>query len=1203
VGPCPTQDNYVTRNGITTDYNFGLEGTNGYFNNYIYYLSGGMNSTAVRTVAKTYNLDGLCPPIVCQGQAGYLYPTLATIADVFNDTMMTTYTAYTYGVFGVPTPTKVMQWDYYTSSATSSPPYAPPSATAATRETDTTLGENVNGARLPTLVTTSDASGMLSQTTFAYDCSGPCLTPITPAAASVPYHNDNLVTGNRGNLTSISRLLLPNTQVTTLLSYDTAGALQSTEDPVTNKTSYGYDATDTFVTLITQPTTGTVQHITQAAYDASTGQVLKQTDQNKQITQYSYDSYGRPQTVTAPSGAVTTWSYPSATETDVSDMQSASVTVSSSTIVDGFGRPSQATKAGTSTGTTYDAFGRVSCVTTPHITGTPASTDGSTCNTLYDQFDRVQTVTDPDNSTTTLSYTDNQVTTTDEVGHKHQYTYNAFGDLISVLEQNNQGALAWETDYTYDGLDRLRGVNQKGDASTSAGWRTRTFNYDALSRLTSQTTPEAGTLTFNTYDGNGNLLLSTDARGLTVQYQYDALNRMTQKMLQNGDTYVYNYDATDVDPYGVGRLTSFTSGTTVGAFFSHDLSGNLSSEIYCMPNDCSYNEVAKATYDYHGNMVSLTYPDGRTLYDNYDTLDRLTATGENSFFTQTVKAAAKVSPTPLFSRPRPYFSSGAYYPAGELNSAVYGTEIQVTAGFNSRQDITSLAYAASQPLWSKSYNWDKNAQNLLSVTDQITGAARTFTYDNVNRLASATDSSGSLSDTYTPDAWGNRQESGTFSFAQPFTPTNQISATGYTYDAAGNLTADGLGNSYSYDADGKMSSSNGAVYTRDPFGQRIVKNYAGAATEYYYFGGQFLATRDPSSSQWTDYIYAGGRLIAEAPSGTTDTVFYRIGDHLDSLAQKTDSTGDLLGTNDISPYGELISNTAADRLLFTQHERDTENGSDATLYRQYASAQGRWLSPDPSGASYDLTDPQSLNRYAYLSGRPLAGVDSLGLDDDDPIEPPDTGIESWFGWLAGFFGFGGGSSYHGNPHSTVNTTIGTPSPDSTADFSVTINVSYSNVGAGPGFAFAPVALTGQPFVFSVYAYAPNNGTFQLVSQTQPCSANPVNAFTLDYSQLLYNGGTQSTQAHIMQRHGNTGLPGVSQYFGNFSQIQNINAATYLFGNQALQGTSVVFQYTFPQPLAPVATMHLGTDAAGQHTSSNRLITKSDCRTVVTSYPF
>jgi hypothetical protein len=40
----------------------------------------------------------------------------------------------------------------------------------------------------------------------------------------------------------------------------------------------------------------------------------------------------------------------------------------------------------------------------------------------------------------------------------------------------------------------------------------------------------------------------------------------------------------------------------------------------------------------------------------------------------------------------------------------------------------------------------------------------------------------------------------------------------------------------------------------------------------------------------------------------------------------------------------------------------------------------RWLSPDPYNGSYNLADPQSLNRYAYLAGRPLAAVDSLGLD-------------------------------------------------------------------------------------------------------------------------------------------------------------------------------------------------------------------------------
>ncbi len=1060
IGPCPTQDNYVTRNGIVTDYNFGLKDSNGYFNNYIYYHSGDKNSTVVRTVAKTYNLDGLCPVGVCQGQAMYLYPNLATVADVFNDTLMTTYTSYTYGTPGVATPTKVMQWDYYTSSASSSPAYAPTGG--PTRETDTTLGENVNGALLPTVVTTSDASGALSQTTLQYDDPG----QTTPAAASVPYHNDSLVTGNRGNLTAISRILLPSTKVTTLLYYDTAGALKSTKDPLLNTTTYGYDATDAFVTSITQPTTGNVQHVTHAMYDASTGQILTQSDQNSQMTQYSYDSYGRMHTVTAPSGAVTTWLYPSATETDVTDMQSASVTVPSSTIVDGFGRPSQATTSGTSSETTYDAYGRVNCVTTPH-TATAAPTDGSTCNTLYDQFDRVQTVTDPDSSTATLSYTDNQVTATDEVGHKRQYTYNAFGNLISVIEQNNLGTLAWETDYTYDGLNRLRAVNQKGDASTSAGWRTRTFNYDSLSRLSSQTTPEGGTITFNNYDGNDNLLLSTDARGQAVQYQYDVLNRLTGKTVQSGGNYVYYvyyYDATqNNDQYGIGRLNSMFTNANLGVFFFHDASGNVIQELYCLPNDCSYNHSTSATYDYHGNIVSLTYPDGRSIYQGYDTLDRLIGSGENRFLTETAAASSKVGVQPLFSRPRPYLSEASYFPAGELNTAVYGNVIQMTAAFNNRQNITSLSYSESAPVWAKSYSWDHNAQNLLSVTDQITGVARSFTYDHVNRLISAADSAGGYSDSYTIDAWGNRQESGTFNFGQPFSATNQISATGYTYDIAGNLTADGLGNTYSYDSDGKMSASNSAVYTLDPFGQRVLKNYAGNSTEYFFFGGQLMATLDPASSAWTDYIYAAGQLIAESPSGTQDTTLYHIGDHLGSLVAKIDNLGNLQGTNDVSAFGELISNTAPDLLLFTQHERDAENDSDETLYRQYASAQGRWLSPDPSNGSYDLTDPQSLNRYAYLSGRPLSGVDRFGLQDDDP-SPGNDGdgiggvISTIFVAAIDFFSnfFGGNSVNPALAHSTVNTSIESSYNPNVPTFYVN---SYAGVGAGESFGVFPAAYT------------------------------------------------------------------------------------------------------------------------------------------------
>src|SRR5207245_4975790 len=41
------------------------------------------------------------------------------------------------------------------------------------------------------------------------------------------------------------------------------------------------------------------------------------------------------------------------------------------------------------------------------------------------------------------------------------------------------------------------------------------------------------------------------------------------------------------------------------------------------------------------------------------------------------------------------------------------------------------------------------------------------------------------------------------------------------------------------------------------------------------------------------------------------------------------------------------------------------------------SNQGRWLSPDPIGG--DISNPQSLNRYAYVLNNPTNLIDLLGL--------------------------------------------------------------------------------------------------------------------------------------------------------------------------------------------------------------------------------
>lgn len=72
---------------------------------------------------------------------------------------------------------------------------------------------------------------------------------------------------------------------------------------------------------------------------------------------------------------------------------------------------------------------------------------------------------------------------------------------------------------------------------------------------------------------------------------------------------------------------------------------------------------------------------------------------------------------------------------------------------------------------------------------------------------------------------------------------------------------------------------------------------------------------------------------------------------------------------------------------FTGKERDTESGLDYFGARYYASSTGRWTSPDwsktPEGVPYaDLSNPQSLNLYAYVDNNPLSRTDTDGHIED-----------------------------------------------------------------------------------------------------------------------------------------------------------------------------------------------------------------------------
>ena len=62
---------------------------------------------------------------------------------------------------------------------------------------------------------------------------------------------------------------------------------------------------------------------------------------------------------------------------------------------------------------------------------------------------------------------------------------------------------------------------------------------------------------------------------------------------------------------------------------------------------------------------------------------------------------------------------------------------------------------------------------------------------------------------------------------------------------------------------------------------------------------------------------------------------------------------------------------------FTSKERDSETGLDYFGARYFSGAQGRFTSPDPLRGR--LSDPQTLNRYAYVRNNPLSRTDPTGL--------------------------------------------------------------------------------------------------------------------------------------------------------------------------------------------------------------------------------
>ena len=586
-------------------------------------------------------------------------------------------------------------------------------------------------------------------------------------------------------------------------------------------------------------------------------------------------------------------------------------------------------------------------------------------------------------------------------------SFNGAVTLIGGADPHSNSSISYPyfTTYSYDAVDHLTGVLQASGSvnGVMTFGQPRSYSYDGLGRLVSSTTPESGTVAnyYTTSSGTscaGSPSLPCriqDARGVVKNLSYDDINRLKGVTYTNDPANTppvsYQYDTGGAAAFALDRLTSITEGpatpTPINSHtFTYDNLGRITKDTQSIDQQ---TYVIQYAYNLAGQLASITYPSGHVVAQNYDAIGRLCSIGASG---STCTSGTQ------------YLNNLTYNAAGEALGLTMGNGVQGAFTYNDHLQLASLRYfksGASPDILNLGYDYTSAAQpnnnGQIQTMHYYTqpGAedltkSESFTYDPLGRLQAAqtltvNGTAGTWSLQWTYDRFGNRLAQslvgGNVSIGQPnFTvdpATNRITNSGYTYDAAGNMTHDAA-TVYAYDGTNRLTSINGtaAVYTY--FGpQRIKKVVGSTTTRYIYAGSKVIAEytgTTPALS--TEYIYIGSQLLATI-SGTTTT--YHHPDHLSNRAE-TDSSGNLTRAYGHFPFGETWYETGtANKWKFTSYEHDSatgETGLDYANFRYSATGQGRFMSADLLAGR--IASPQSLNRYSYPTD-PVNLVDPLGL--------------------------------------------------------------------------------------------------------------------------------------------------------------------------------------------------------------------------------
>ncbi|MFT3930869.1 MAG: RHS repeat-associated core domain-containing protein [Spongiibacteraceae bacterium] len=847
--------------------------------------------------------------------------------------------------------------------------------------------------RLPTLITEPGKT-----TSFTYDTSGNLLSK---TITDTVLNKSRTWTYTYNSLGQVLTANGPRTDVNDVTTYtyyssasSTAGSVHSIGDLATVTNALGHFTSITNYDLNGRPLSITDANgvVTTLTYTPR-GWLKTRTVNNAQTTTYDYDGVGQLTQVTLPDNSALKYTYDTAHR--LTDIQ------------DGYVSGGAFVASGNKIHYTLDAMGN----RTKEDTQDPSNAILKTRSRVFDALNRLQQDiggTSPSTQITQYGYDNNGnlKTVTDANSGVTTNGYDALNRLITVTDPASGVSTT-----NYNALDQVTQVKDPRLVSTN-------YTVDALGNVTLTQSPDSGSTT-NVHDAAGNIIQKTDARGVVSNYSYDALNRLTAIQYPS-DPSLSTYFAYD-NPfyyYSKGRLTTIEYGNTGSIMaLTYDEYGNLKSQNdwVTFSNGGDIQFASSYMYDAANRVQRITYaPTARRTIYTRNALGQITQV-------QTQDNAS----APL----QTIVSNISYEPFGPIKALTFGNGVTTTIAHDSDYQVARIS-TTSTPNWDYVYGYDP-VGNIVSQTDQIGSATKTFTYDGLNRIT--LDSFGGPPYGHQYDTGGNRL-SGGFAFL-PYSQTyaansnrlTQLSGANRATDAAGNLLMDSGDGTLTYNAANQLaqwskSGATTAIYQYNGFGWRNQKQQGTQLTHYGYApDGKLLAqvklNADNSYNQIIEYLWLDDLPIAQIKTTyaannvvSARRLTYIHADHLNTPRVMTDSTKKVVWKWHSDAYGMISPNNNPDGdsvtdtldLRFAGQLADSESNLFYNMNRYYDPMTGRFTQFDLIGPTRDYSNPilqvamragvplkkglqrdlsKGLNQpYAYAENNPVMFTDPFGLE-------------------------------------------------------------------------------------------------------------------------------------------------------------------------------------------------------------------------------